>query len=38
MKRCRMSRGWRFSLTVFAYNLLGEAIRDALDPKLQAMR
>ncbi len=33
-----MYPGLAIFLTVFAYNLLGEAIRDALDPKLQAMR
>jgi peptide/nickel transport system permease protein len=33
-----MYPGLAIFLTVFAYNLLGEAIRDALDPKLQAVK
>ena len=25
---------WRFSFTVLAFNLLGDGLRDALDPKI----
>jgi peptide/nickel transport system permease protein len=33
-----MYPGLAIFLTVFAYNLLGEALRDALDPKLQTVK
>ena len=30
--------GMAIFLTVFAYNLIGEALRDALDPKLRGIK